>query len=77
MGNVTAIDVEPRGRDIASLLKQLIEANKDGGMSSISIAVVCTDGTVESYWSKLPSISLMIGSVARLQAALIRMADEE
>jgi hypothetical protein len=77
MADVRVIDAEPAPHpDIAERLTELCNEVADDKISSVAIAVVYRDGTTNRSWSTAPSLSLLIGAVARLQAALIRVADE-
>jgi hypothetical protein len=77
MADVRVIDAEPAPHpDIAERLTELCDEVAADKISSVAIAVVYRDGTTNRSWSTAPSLSLLIGAVARLQAALIRVADE-
>jgi hypothetical protein len=75
MPDIRVIDAEPVGPDVVAKLEQVLELAREGKLSSVAIATVERDGCVNRSWSSAPSISLLIGSVARLQAALILTAD--
>lgn len=70
------IEAEPAGSEIIERLEEALEKARAGELSSIAIATVYRDGCVGKSWSSPPNASLLIGSIARLQAALIRTADE-
>lgn len=76
MTNLKVIDAEPApAPDIIERLTEVCDAVAKDKVSSVAIALVYRDGSVGSAWSTAPSLSLLIGSVARLEAALIRRAD--
>jgi hypothetical protein len=77
MAEVRVLEAEPVGADVITKLEEALEQARKGEFSSVALAVVHRDGTVNRSWSKAPSLSLLIGSVARLEAALIREADCE
>ncbi len=76
MPDLHVIDAEPLGADVIATLEAALEKARTGEISSVAVAVVERDGSVNRTWSTPPSLSLLIGAVARLQAALIRAADE-
>lgn len=73
--DLRVLDAEPVGEDVVAKLEEALEKAKAGAFSSVAIAYVYRDGASDRSWSNAPSISLLIGSVARLEAALIRAAD--
>ena len=75
MAELVQLDAEPIGSDVIEKLEEVLTAARDGKISSVAFAVVYRDGTTGRGWSKPPSLSLLIGSIARLEAALIRRAD--
>lgn len=76
MPDLRVLDAEPIGADVVEKLEEVLALAREGKISSVAIATVERDGCVNRSWSKTPSLSLLIGSVVRLEAALIRMADE-
>jgi hypothetical protein len=73
---VRVIDAEPAPHpDIADRLTEVCNEVAQDKISSVAIAVVYRDGTIGTSWSQARSMSLLIGAVARLEAALIRTAD--
>lgn len=77
MAFLVALESEPVGEDVVAKLEEALEIARQGRLSSVAIATVYRDGTTGRSWSKAPSLSLLIGGVARLEAALIRRADCE
>ena len=75
MAEVRVLDAEPVGEDVVAKLEEALEQARQGQISSVAIAVVYRSGETNRSWSKPPSLSLLIGSVAKLEAALIRRAD--
>lgn len=75
MAELKVLDAEPIGEDVIAKLEEALAEAREGRLSSVAIATVERDGTTNRSWSTAPSMSLLIGSVARLQAALIRRAD--
>lgn len=74
---LVALDAEPApAPDIADRLTEVCNDVAADKISSVAIAVVYRDGTTGKVWSTAPSMSLLIGAVERLKAALIRDADE-
>lgn len=73
--DLRVIEAEPVGPDVVEHLEEALEQARKGELSSVAIATVYRDGTTSRAWSSAPSLSLLIGSVARLEAALIREAD--
>lgn len=75
---LVAITAEPApGPDIAERLAEVCKEVAADKISSVAIAVVYRDGTTNRSWSTARSLSLLIGAVERLKAALIREADGE
>jgi hypothetical protein len=70
-----AIDAEPPGADVIEKLEEALATAREGKLSSVAIAVVYRDGKTGRSWSNAPSVPLLIGSIARLEAALIRKID--
>ena len=77
MADVHVLDAEPPGEDVVAKLEEALGKARAGEFSSVAMAVVYRDGSAGRSWSKPPSLSLLIGAVARLEAALIRTADCE
>jgi hypothetical protein len=76
MTKLKVIDAEPApSPDIIERLKEVCDEVAEDKVSSVALAVVYRDGTTGRAWSTTPSLSLLIGSVTRLQAALTRTAD--
>ncbi len=77
MTDILILEAEPAPHpDIVERLTEVADEAANDKISSIAIAVVYRDGTTNRSWSTTPSLSLLIGAVARLSAALIRAADE-
>ncbi len=74
--NLRTIDAEPLGEDVIARIEEVLELARKGEFSSVAIASVYRDGSTGKSWSAAPSLSLLIGSVARMQAALIRRSDD-
>jgi hypothetical protein len=70
---------QPDGREGRGIdkLDQVMTIARDQRLSSVALVVVHPDGTPQFFWSDAPSKGLLIGSVARLQAAIIRSVDDE
>jgi len=77
MTKLKVIDAEPIGVDVVATLESVLERAREGRISSVAIAMVYRDGSTNRTWSKSPSLSALVGAVARLLAALIRMADSD
>lgn len=75
MAELKVLSAEPVGEDVIEKLEEVLAAARENRISSVAIATVERDGTANRCWSTAPSLSLLIGSVARLEAALIRRAD--
>lgn len=75
MAELKVLEAEPVGADVIDKLEEALTQAREGRISSVAIATVERDGTTNRSWSTAPSLSLLIGSVTRLQAALIRKAD--
>ncbi len=75
MTDIRVIESEPIGDSIVERLEETLQAARDGRLSSVAIAVVYRDGTTGRSWSKIPSRSTLVGSVAMLQYELIRGSD--
>lgn len=69
--DIRTIDAEPLADNIVEKLTELLDVARDGQLSSIAVAVVYRDGTTGRSWSKIPSRSALVGSVAMLQHELI------
>lgn len=76
MPELRAIDAEPPGADVLAKLEQVTKIATETRLSSVALVIVHPDGTPQFFWSDAPSKGLLIGSVARLQAAMIRELDE-
>ena len=74
--DLRVIEAEPQGKAIIERLEWALAQAKDGNLSSVALAVVYRDGTIDHHWSDAPNSSLLIGACARLQAAIIREIDE-
>ena len=70
------LDAEPVGPDIIERLEEVLEVAREGKLSSVAMAFVWRDGTCGHVWSSSPSLSCLVGAVARMQNKLIRFADE-
>jgi hypothetical protein len=77
MTELRVLDAEPVGADVIDKLDQVMTIARDQRLSSVALVVVHPDGTPQFFWSDAPSKGLLIGSVARLQAAIIRSVDDE
>lgn len=75
MADLKVLDAEPLGEDVVAKLEEVLKRAHAGELSSVAIATVYRDGSTGRSWSTAPSMSLLIGSVVRLEAALIRRAD--
>lgn len=75
MAAFEVIDAEPAGTDVVAKLQEVMDLALDVRLSSIALVVVHPDGTPQFFWSDAPSKGLLIGGVARLQAALIGQVD--
>ena len=64
------IPCEPVGEGIAETLADVSRLHAEGKISSIAVAVVYRDGTTSTANSFAPSMSTLIGAVARLQHRL-------
>jgi hypothetical protein len=74
LASLKVLDAEPVGADAVEKLEDALTKAKAGELSSVAIAVVYRDGTSGRAWSAAPSLSCLIGAVARLQSALIEDA---
>ena len=74
--SLRVIEAEPQGKNIITTLEWALDEARKGNLSSIGLAVVYRDGSIDHHWSDAPNCSLLIGSCARLQAAIIRSVDE-
>lgn len=70
------IECEPIGESVVERLEEVLEKAYAGEISSVAIAVVYRDGSTGSAWSRMPSVSTMIGAVARMQAGITATAEE-
>lgn len=70
-----AIDAEPLGESIIPLLEQALEQARNGELSSVALAKVYRDGCGGHAYSHLPSAGLMVGTIARMQAIIMRDMD--
>lgn len=75
-GELRVINAEPLGESIIPLLEQALEQARAGELSSVALAKVYRDGSGGHAYSHAPSAGLLIGTITRMQAALIRFADE-
>lgn len=75
MPSLHVLDAEPVGPDVIEELEAVLECARNGDISSVAIATVERSGCTNHCWSKAPSVSLLIGSIARMEAALIRHVD--
>lgn len=76
MNKLRVIEAEPLGENVIERLKEALEKAEAGEVSSIAIALVYRDGSSGRSWSNAPGLSALIGATARLEAALIRDADQ-
>ena len=76
MPDLHVLEAEPIGEDVVAKLEEALTKAKAGEISSVAIAIVHRDGSTNYSWSKAPSMSLLIGCTARLQAGLIRRLEE-
>ncbi len=67
---------EPPGESIDELIAELQEQHAKGLLSAVAVAVVYRDGSTMRGFSKLHSISTMIGAVELLKAKLISKWEE-
>lgn len=70
------IEPQPLGKTIISRLEWALELARKGELSSVAIAVVYRDGCGGHQYSDVPSCGLLVGTIARMQAAIIRDIDE-
>lgn len=75
MAELKVLDAEPVGADVIEKLEEALALARENRLSAVALATVDRAGMAGNSWSKTPSLSTLIGSVARLQAALIRKAD--
>jgi hypothetical protein len=76
VAELRVLDAEPApSPDIIERLTEVCKEVEDDKVSSVAVAVVYRDGTTGKSWSTAPSLSLLIGAVERLKAALVRTAD--
>jgi hypothetical protein len=66
MPDLRVIEAEPPGALVIERLKEALEAAEAGQISSIGIAVVNRDGSVNASWSDAPSYPMLLGAVHRL-----------
>ena len=71
-----AIDAEPIGQSIIPLLEQALEQARNGELSAVSLAKVYRDGCGGHAYSFLHSAGLMVGTIARMQYAIMKDMDE-
>lgn len=76
MPELRAIDAESPGKDVIDKIGQVLAIANETRLSSVAIVIVHPDGTPQFFWSDAPSKGLLIGNVARLEAAMIRELDE-
>jgi hypothetical protein len=76
MADVRVLDAEPCGTDTVKKLEEALEKAKAGQLSSVAIAVVYRDGTCGRSWSTAPNLSCIIGSIARLQYAVMEFSEQ-
>jgi hypothetical protein len=74
MADVRVLDAEPC--DTVKKLEEALEKAKAGQLSSVAIAVVYRDGTCGRSWSTAPNLSCIIGSIARLQYAVMEFSEQ-
>jgi glycogen debranching enzyme len=70
------ITAEPRGEDVVELLEEALAQAKAGEFSSIAFAGVYRNGCTQQAWSSAPSVSLLLGSVSRLEYRLNQFIDQ-
>lgn len=73
---LTVLEAEPLGAGIIERLERALEMAKRGELSSIAIALVYRDGCAGSVYSEPPSMTALIGSIARLQYRLMRANED-
>jgi hypothetical protein len=56
-------------------LEEALELAKSGELSSVAIAFVYRDGHSGARWSYAPSLSCLIGAIARLQHEILEFAN--
>jgi hypothetical protein len=75
MAEIEVLDSEPVSAHVIETLQEALDEARSGSISSVAIACVRRDGCVGNAWSKAPRMSALIGSVARLQYAMIEALD--
>jgi hypothetical protein len=69
------IDAEPPGHDVIEKIGEVLGIASSTRLSSVAIVIVHPDGSPQFFWSDAPSKGLLVGSVARLQHALLGSLD--
>jgi hypothetical protein len=77
MAELRVVEPEPANASVVERIEAVLEMARKGEFSSVAIATVYRDGHSGSSWSEVPSLSLLIGAVARMQAKLLKQADGE
>jgi hypothetical protein len=71
------IPSQDAAEDIYERLQEVFDEAKAGKLSSVAIVMVHKDGHSNWCWSHAPSVSLLLGAMERMKAALIRSTDED
>lgn len=66
MADLHAIEPEPLAPGLVELVEQVRDLVAAGGVSSVAVAIVHRDGTMQALWTEAPSMGLLIGSATRL-----------
>lgn len=75
MNNLKVLDAEPVTASTVEKLEEVLELAKDGQLSSVAIACVYRDGSSDSFWSYAPSLSCLVGAIARMQHTILEFAN--
>lgn len=73
--NLRVLDAEPVCSSTVEKLEEALELAKAGELSSVALAFVYRDGSSGARWSYAPSLSCLIGAIARLQHELLEFAN--
>jgi hypothetical protein len=69
---LSVLPCEPRAKTIELLLEFVSDLVEAGKISSLAVVMVNRDGSTSAVHSELPSLSTMVGAVARLQYDLCK-----
>lgn len=76
MAELHTIEPEPLGDAVVPLLERLLEMAHAGQVSSLGVAMVLRDGSVQSEWTKATPVAALIGAISRLSHRLNLAVDE-